>query len=112
MAARGRPRPAITWWLGGRQIGRQLTDSNFKIRGLGAESELFVRPLAERYYAGYSCRATNAHGEHNVTLHLRTATVPGPVRQVQPFLYQLSNSILNSRARNEISQSSKFYNDS
>ena len=84
MAARGRPRPAITWWLGGRQIGRQLTDSNFKIRGLGAESELFVRPLAERYYAGYSCRATNAHGEHNVTLHLRTATVPGPVRQVQP----------------------------
>ena len=111
MAARGRPRPAITWWLGGRQIGRQLTDSNFKIRGLGAESELFVRPLAERYYAGYSCRATNAHGEHNVTLHLRTATVPGPVRQVATLLsINAPFSILHSRARNEISQSLNLYN--
>lgn len=48
MLAEGLPSPAITWWVNGSQIGRQVMDKNFKIRGLTSQSELFVLPTTDR----------------------------------------------------------------
>jgi len=82
--AEGLPSPAITWWVNGSQIGRQVMDKNFKIRGLTSQSELFVLPTTDRYYTSYVCQASNVHGTANVSIDLLVATVPGPVRQVVP----------------------------
>ena len=51
MAAEGLPRPTITWWLNDSQIGRQVMNKNFKIRGLRGQSELFVLPTSDRLEA-------------------------------------------------------------
>ena len=51
MAVEGLPRPTITWWLNDSQIGRQVMNKNFKIRGLRGQSELFVLPTSDRLEA-------------------------------------------------------------
>ena len=50
IVAEGLPAPTISWLVNGSQIGRQVMDKNFKIRGLRSQSELFVLPSSDRWY--------------------------------------------------------------
>ena len=81
-AANSVPEASITWWVGGKQIGREVLDKNFKIRGLGSESELFILPVSDRYYGTYGCRAENKYGTAVNTIQLSVAQPPGKIRQV------------------------------
>ena len=76
------PEASVTWWVGGRQIGREVLDKNFKIRGLGPRSELFILPVSDRYYGTYNCRAQNRYGTVDHPIKLAGARPPGPIRQV------------------------------
>ena len=76
------PEASVTWWVGGRQIGREVLDKNFKIRGLGPRSELFILPVSDRYYGTYNCRAQNRYGTVDHPIELAVARPPGPIRQV------------------------------
>ena len=84
ISASGLPSPTITWWLNGSQIGRQILEKNFKIRGLRtAQSELFVLPTADRSvhleytfplqqsFPGNSLENTVKNGANNATDFLR-----------------------------------------
>ena len=72
----------MTWWVSGRQIGRQILDKNFKIRGIGPKSELFILPVSDRYYGTYNCRAENKYGTAVHPIQLAVAHPPGQIRQV------------------------------
>ena len=53
------------------QIGRDIRDSKFKLRGLTGQSELRVLPSTDGYYREYTCRANNrVGGDHKVTNYL------------------------------------------
>ena len=84
ISASGLPSPTITWWLNGSQIGRQILEKNFKIRGLRtAQSELFVLPTADRSvhleytfplqqsFPGNSLENTVKNGANNATDFLK-----------------------------------------
>ena len=81
-AAQSVPEAAVTWWVGGQQIGKHILDKNFKIRGLGPESELYILPVSDRYYGTYECRAENKYGTAVHRIRLAVAHPPGQIRQV------------------------------
>ena len=68
--------------MDGKQIGVDVFDKNFKIRGLGPDSELFIRPVSKRYYRVYECRANNKYGTTMHPIELAVASTPGMIRQV------------------------------
>ena len=68
--------------MDGKQIGVEVFDKNFKIRGLGPDSELFIRPVSEQYYRTYECRANNKYGTAMHPIELVVASTPGMIRQV------------------------------
>ena len=68
--------------MDGKQIGIDILDKNFKIRDLGTVSELFVRPVSNRYYRTYECRADNKYGTTMHPVQLEVAHPPGMIRQV------------------------------
>ena len=68
--------------MDGKQIGVDILDKNFKIRGLGPDSELFIRPVSKRYYRTYECRANNKYGTAMHPVELAVASPPGMIRQV------------------------------
>ena len=82
ISAKSVPDASVTWWVGGKQIGRHILDKNFKIRGLGPESELFILPVSDRYYGTYECRAENKYGTAVHPIKLAVAHPPGQIRQV------------------------------
>ena len=66
--------------MDGKQIGVDVLDKNFKIRGLGPDSELFIRPVSKRYYRVYECRANNKYGTAMHPIELSVASPPGMIR--------------------------------
>ena len=82
ISAKSVPDASVTWWVDGKQIGRHILDKNFKIRGLGPESELFILPVSDRYYGTYECRAENKYGTAVHPIQLAVAHPPGQIRQV------------------------------
>ena len=68
--------------MDGKQIGIDILDKNFKIRGFGPDSELFIHPVSNRYYRKYECRADNKYGTAMHPVQLELANPPGMIRQV------------------------------
>ena len=91
IVAEGLPAPTISWLVNGSQIGRQVMDKNFKIRGLRSQSELFVLPSSDRWY----CTIPAKKEQSILHIHFHSLGFSLPAKQKWIFIKYVLFQILH-----------------